>query len=183
MHYTINNRRHRSSAAVIARKGLSALKFIRVVAFRMCLSVSLILETACMPPRLPSTLPILGSSSMSVGEWQGVTSQGRAIAFTVSQDEKVTSIALGYDFNGCSGTRKFVELNVPTAPELTCIPGPCSSRATSYRAFGFSDGTAGASYTQLNGVFLPGNQARGQAIFSGYRDCGSATVEWTATRR
>jgi hypothetical protein len=66
---------------------------------------------------------------LSVGEWEGTTSQGKPIAFTVSQDETVTSITLGYDFNDCSGTRTFAELSIPTA------------------------------------------------------DCGSATVEWTATRR
>ena len=154
----------------------------------LCLSVVLILESACvhprLPPMLPSMVPMLGASSMSVGEWEGTTSQGRRIAFTVSQDEKVTSITLGYNFNKCSGTQKFQDLNVPTAANLTCIPGPCPSTAASYRAFGFSDGAAGSGpYTQINGVFLPRNQAKGQAIFSDYPDCGSATVHWTATRR
>jgi len=152
------------------------------------LSVVLVLETACVHPRLPSMVPsmvpMLGASSLSVGEWEGTTSQGKRIAFTVSEDETVTSITLGYSFNRCSGTRKFQELNVPTTPNLTCIPGPCPSTAASYRAFGFSDGTYGAAgYTQINGVFLPRNQAKGQAIFSDYPDCGSATVQWTATRR
>jgi hypothetical protein len=150
----------------------------------LCLSAALILQCACVRPMLPSSLPMPGLSSLSVGEWEGTTSQGRTIAFTVSRDEKVTSIALGYDFNDCSGTREFLELNVPTAPDVTCIPGPCPRTATSYRAFGFSDGTVAAGpYTQVNGVFLPRNQAKGQAIFSNYADCGSATVEWTATRR
>jgi hypothetical protein len=140
-----------------------------------------------LPARLPSVLPTSGHSSLSVGEWEGTTSQGKRIAFTVSQDEKVTSISLGYDFNGCSGTRTFLELDVPTAPDLTCISGPCSPAAASYRAFGVSDAAGGGAglypYTQVNGVFLPGNQARGQAVFAGYPDCGSATVQWTATRR
>ncbi len=150
----------------------------------LCLSVALILQCACVRPMLPSTVPMPGASSLSIGEWEGTTSQGKPIAFTVSQDEKVTSITLGYGFNDCSGSREFLKLNIPTAPDLTCIPGPCPRTAVSYRAFGFSDGTvAGGPYTQVNGVFLPRNQARGQAIFSGYPDCGSATVEWTATRR
>ena len=100
------------------------------------------------------------------------------------RDETVTSITLGYHFNDCSGTRKFRDLNVSTAPDLHCIPGPCPRTAASYRGFGFSDGNAATGpYTQVNGVFLPGNQARGQAAFSNYPECGSATVEWTATRR
>jgi hypothetical protein len=148
------------------------------------LSAALILQSACVRPMLPPTVPMLGSSSLSVGQWEGKTSQGKPIAFTVSRDERVTSITLGYDFDDCSGTREFLELNIPTAPDLKCLPGPCPRIATSYRAFGFSDGTVdGGPYTQINGVFLPRNQAKGQAIFSGYPDCGSATVEWVATRR
>src|SRR5687768_8415135 len=76
----------------------------------LCLSVALILESGCVLPRLPPTVPLLGPSSLSVGEWEGKTSQGRPIAFTVSQDEMVTSISLGYEFNDCSGTRRFLEL-------------------------------------------------------------------------
>lgn len=147
------------------------------------LSAAFLLESGCLPRTLSSVLPISIASSLSVGEWEGTTSQGRPIAFTVSRDEKVTSITLEYDFNGCSGTRKFLDINIPTAPELHCIPGPCARTAASYRAFGFSVGTAaGGPYTQINGVFLPRNQAKGQAIFSEYPNCGSATVQWTATR-
>jgi hypothetical protein len=99
---------------------------------------------------LPPTVPMLGVSSLSVGEWEGTTSQGRPIA----------------------------------APDLICMSGRCPRAAASYRAFGFSDGPVAAGpYTQVNGVFLPRNQARGQAIFPDYPDCGSSTVEWTATRR
>src|SRR5688572_4678534 len=107
----------------------------------LSLSVVLILESGCVRPLLPSTVPMLGLSSLSVGEWKGTTSQGRPITFTVSQDEKVTSITVGYEFNDCSGTREFFELSVPTTPDLTCMPGPCPRTAASYRAFGFSDGT------------------------------------------
>ena len=149
----------------------------------LCLSVVLMLESACLPLKLPSMLPLPVASSLSVGEWKGTTSQGKTIAFTVSRDEMVTSITLEYDFNGCSGTRRFLDLNIPTAPDLHCIPGPCPRTAAAYRAFGFSDSAVAAGpHTQINGVFLPRNQAKGQAIFSDYPNCGSATVEWTATR-
>lgn len=142
------------------------------------------LVSACAHPLLPPALPMSGTSSLSAGQWQGTTAQGVPIAFSVSREEKVTSITLGYDFNDCLGTRRFLELSVPTAPDVHCIPGPCPRTATSYRAFSHSEGTPGAGpYTQVNGVFLPRGQARGQAVFSDYPQCGSATVEWTATRR
>ncbi|HEX5046448.1 MAG TPA: hypothetical protein VFX89_04945, partial [Gammaproteobacteria bacterium] len=119
------------------------------------------------------------------GEWTGATSQGTPIAFTVSSSETVTSITVGYDFNDCSGSKTFADLNVPTAPQVTCIPGPCSGTVTSYRAFGYVNGSFGnGPVTQINGLFLPGNEAKGQVIFSDYPSCGTATpVEWTARRR
>jgi hypothetical protein len=132
-----------------------------------------------------SVLPFAAPSSLSAGEWRGTTSQGAPIAFTVAADETLTSITIGYDFNGCSGSQTFSDLAVATAPDLTCIPGPCTGVLQSYRAFGYSQGSPGAGpYTQVNGVFLPGSEARGQAVFSEYPSCGTATgVEWTATPR
>ena len=126
-----------------------------------------------------------GTPSLSVGEWTGETSQGMPIAFTVSSTETVTSITIGYDFNDCSGSKTFADLNVRTAPQVTCIPGPCSGTVNSYRAFSYLDGSFGSSpVTQINGLFLPGNEAKGQVIFSDYPSCGTATpVEWSARRR
>jgi hypothetical protein len=119
-----------------------------------------------------------------MGEWSGTTSQGAPITFVVSADERVTSITLGYDFNGCSGSHTFSGLDVPTAPDLTCIPGPCAGVLSSYRAFGYSAGAvAGGPMTQINGLFLPRNEAKGQATFRNYAGCGDLiTAEWTATR-
>src|SRR5690606_30890133 len=124
----------------------------------------------------------IAATSLAVGEWSGMTDQGMPITFVVSDDETVTTITVGYDFNGCSGSLTFTELVVPTAPDVTCIPGPCSPRVTSYRAFGFLDGSLGAGpVTQINGVFLPGNQASGQVAFRDFPGCGtSAAVPWTA---
>jgi hypothetical protein len=144
-------------------------------------AVACALLGACSYPVLPFT----GTSSLSVGEWSGTTAQGMPISFIVSPNETVTAIRLGYDFNGCSGSHTFTDLNVPTAPDLTCIPGPCSGALSSYRAFGYSSGSpASGPLTQINGLFLPGDQARGQAVFSNYPSCGiTPPVEWTATRQ
>ena len=140
-----------------------------------------VLAAACnRAPTAPST-----SSSLSVGQWSGTTAQGAAITFGVSSDEILTTISVGYNFNGCSGTQVFSNLNVPTAPNVTCIPGPCSGTISSYRAFAYSNRTleSGPS-TTLNGLFLPGGRAQGLVTFSDFPGCGTAeSVEWTATRR
>src|SRR4051812_40937172 len=92
-----------------------------------------VLASACSSgPASPSV------ASLSVGQWTGTTAQGASIAFTVSPDEVLRTIGVGYIFNGCSGTQTFADLNVPTAPDVTCIPGPCSGGISTYRAFGYS---------------------------------------------
>jgi hypothetical protein len=146
-----------------------------------CGVVASALVSACSVPVVPFT----GTRSLSVGEWSGTTSQGMPITLVVSPDETVTTITVDYNFNGCSGSHTFADLNVPTAPDVTCIPGPCSGTLESYRAFGYSVGSVDSGpFTQINGLFLPRDQARGQATFSRYPTCGTAPpVEWTATRR
>ncbi len=128
---------------------------------------------------------LAGNSSLSIGEWTGTTSQGMPIAFSVSSNDTVTNISLGYRFNDCSGTLTFSDLLVPTNPNVVCIPGPCSGVIESYRAFAHADGALpGGARTTVNGLFLPGNHAQGQAGFFDFPDCGTAApVEWTATRQ
>lgn len=139
-----------------------------------------VLASACSSsPMSPS------ASSLSVGEWSGTTAQGAPIAFTVPSGEVLRKITVGYTFNGCSGVQTFVDLNVPTAPNVTCIPGPCSGTTSNYRALTYSSGPAGTGpSTTINGIFLPGGQAQGLVSFRDYPGCGTAAgVEWTATRR
>ena len=142
-------------------------------------TITAVLASACGGPSSPA------SSSLSEGRWSGTTTQGAPIAFTVSPDEVLTDLAVGYSFNGCSGTQSFANLNVSTKPDVTCIPGPCPSTVSSQRQFAYSSGrVATEPSTTVIGLFLPGNQARGQASFQDYPSCGTATgVEWTATRR
>lgn len=138
------------------------------------------LLSACNGPTRPST-----AAPALIGQWSGTTSQGMPIAFSVSSDEKVTTITVGYSFNGCSGSQTFSGLDLRTAPDVTCIPGPCSGAISSYRAFGYSSsGSIEGSRTSVNGLFLSANQAEGQAGFVNYPGCGTASgVGWTATRR
>lgn len=124
------------------------------------------------------------SSAGLDGKWSGTTSQGMPITFTVSPDQKVTAITVGYGFNGCSGTQTFSNLNLDTAPMVTCIPAPCQGSISSYRAFNYSSGSPAAGpSTTVNGLFTLATRAEGQVAFRDYPGCGTALgVGWNATR-
>jgi len=119
------------------------------------------------------------------GQWSGTTAQGGAIAFTISPDEVVTTMTVAHNFSGCSGSQTFSNLNLNIAPNVMCIPGPCTGPLTSFRAFGYSSGNRldGPS-TDINGVFMSTSRAEGTVNFRNYSGCGSAIgVAWSATRR
>ena len=133
---------------------------------------------------LSACSPTAPSSATLVGQWSGTTSQGTPITFTVSSDQKVTALSVGYNFNGCSGTQTFSNLNLDTAPNVTCIPGPCSTVISSYRAFSYVTGSIDGPSTSLNGLFTLTTRAEGQASFRDYAGCGTAVgVAWSATKR
>ena len=119
-------------------------------------------QAVCWLGRLPDSLASAcnsgpaspSSSSRSVGQWNGTTAQGRSITFTVSSDES-SRRSRWNTASRCSGTQTFSNLNVPDAPDVTCVPGPCSGTQPTYRAFAYSDGRPrnGPSPT-INGLFL-----------------------------
>ena len=118
------------------------------------------------------------------GEWSGTTSQSMPIAFTISPAEKVTAITVGHNFNGCFGHQTFSNLNLDTAPNVTCIPGPCPPGVSSYRSFGYGSREAGAPSTSVNGLLLSTTRAEGTVGFRDFPGCGSAIgTAWTATKR
>lgn len=147
----------------------------------LVIMASCTLGSACSGPTSPST----AVPSLATGQWSGTTSQGMPIVFSVSSDEKVTTITIGYSFNGCSGSQTFSGLDVRTAPDVTCIPGPCSGPISSYRAFSYSSsGPIDGPRTSVNGLFVSANRAEGQVGFFNYPGCGTASgVGWTATTR
>ena len=128
--------------------------------------------------------PTMPTSSGYNGQWSGTTSQGMAISFTVSPDEKVTAITIGHNFNGCSGSQTFSNLNLATAPDVMCIPGPCAPSISAFRSFGYAAGLAEGPSTQVHGLFLSNSRAEGSAGFRDFPGCGSVIgVAWTATKR
>ena len=130
------------------------------------------------------TNPATPSGTSYEGQWSGTTAQGEPIALTISSDQKVTAITVGYRFNGCAGMQAFSNLSIDTVPNVTCIPGPCSPLLSSFRAFGYSAGSSDAGVTIINGRFPSASQAEGVAGFTNYPGCGTVLgVGWTATRR
>lgn len=118
------------------------------------------------------------------GQWSGTTAQDRPIAFTISPDEKVTSISIEHSFNGCAGAQTFSNLSVDIMPNVMCIPAPCPISVTSYRAFGYSAGPRDGAFTAINAIFLSANTAQGTVAFSNFPECGTVVgVGWNATRR
>lgn len=155
---------------------LRAGTWLRLKGTRGSLVALCAIVAACSGP----TAPGLSYS----GQWAGVTAQGESITFTISPDQLVTAITLGYAFNGCRGSQTFANLNVSIVPQVTCVPGPCPGSLSSYREFSYQAGnSAQEPMTQVNGVIFADAGARGTIDFRNYPDCGSAIgVAWNATR-
>ena len=145
----------------------------RLLGLALCAFLS-----ACANSDRGPTPPTPAASLRYDGEWSGTTSQGRPITFTVSSDQRVTAITVGYSFNGCSGVNTFSNLNLeignlPNASTLTLGPG-----------FGYGSGPPdGPRYTQIYGSFTSSTTATGSVIFGDYPGCGNSAGIWSATKR
>jgi hypothetical protein len=112
-----------------------------------------------------------------------MTSQGASIAVTVSSDQKVTSITVGYRFNGCSGSKTFPNLSLEIArpqfpPGNPPVPSPFDNP-------GFTYGSAPdeLNFTLLvSGAFTSSETATGLVVFEDYSGCGNAHAIWNATK-
>ena len=146
---------------------------------RVFLTVALcVAASSCMSgPSTPS--PVVYD-----GVWNGTTSQGRSITVIVSSDQKVTSITVEYNFNGCSGSKTFSNLSLTIAksqppPGNPQAPGPFDNPG-----FGFGSGAPdGADFTQVSGAFTSGQTATGSVVFGSYSGCGNGGAIWTASKR
>jgi hypothetical protein len=141
-----------------------------------CLLLLAFVASACSGSGNAPTSPP-GVMANYEGQWSGMTSQGMRITFTIS-DQKVTSISLGYNFNGCSGMNTYPNLTLaigsppnPGSPN----PGP---------GFGFGSGPPdGPNYTQIYGTFSSGTSATGSMIFGDYAGCGNSLGIWSAAKK
>lgn len=108
------------------------------------------------------------------GEWSGTTSQGSPIAFTVSPAEKLTTITVGYNFNGCTGSSVLFP-NV--ALEHGPVPVPVA-------LLDYESAPAGTpNRTLFHFLFTSSKDAHGMVTFVDYAGCGTVSGTWTATKR
>lgn len=113
-------------------------------------------------------------SSSYRGEWVGTTSHGAAIRFTVSADQRVTALSVGYSFNGCSGTKTFPDLSLPIAPN-PIQPG--------LARFEFNSGPIEQpNYTGVTGTFASTTSAEGLMAFGNYDGCRNGLASWSASK-
>lgn len=132
--------------------------------------------TACRSGRV--TAPD-GLERTYTGEWTGTTSQGTAIAFSVSAQNIVTSLTIGHDFNGCRDMQTFPGLSVAIGESGPPgrVPTPSSP------GFGFGSGSPEApNFLQVTGQFASGQAAHGTA-FLNFETCGNSVAIWNATKR
>ena len=126
--------------------------------------LAILIWCACSPPR-PTPLNFSGA-------WQGTTSQGRPIAFTVSADLRITNVTLDYAFAGCSG-----RLTIPADVPLL------NTSATAAAVVMYTpNGPAGPSRTTVRFLFPTIASANGTVEFVDYSTCGSTSANWTATK-
>ena len=135
-----------------------------------------IAATACSSNSTPPTSPP-GVMASYEGQWSGMTSQGMRISFSIA-DQKVTSLDIGYNFNGCSGTNTYANLSLP----IGYPPNPASPSMGP--GFGYGSGAPDRpNYTQVYGTFSSGTAASGSMIFGDYSGCGTSLGIWSATKK
>jgi hypothetical protein len=105
------------------------------------------------------------------GEWGGTTFQGRPISFTVSPEQQVTTISLGYQIDTCSGVETFSGLNaVPFAASVAAIQ--------------FSAVLPDKRQIAIQGFLMPDGSVWGTLLVYGPPFCGpSETVAGPFTAR
>ena len=141
-----------------------------VCVWRLAAPILLILAAACGSGAGPSPVNY-------AGQWNGTTSQGTPISFVVSPGQMVTSITLGYSFDGCTGSKTFTTDTAIMG--VTTAPSPVGSAT-------FQSGPAGdANRALISFLFTSPLDAHGMVIFSDFDGCGAdpASTSWTAARR
>lgn len=135
--------------------------------WRLVTGLAILIWCACAPPAPPRVAPRRDFS----GRWTGRTSQGRAIAFTVSGNQ-ITALTVDYACGGGSGS-----LTLPAGVPLLNLSGRPAATITFS-----SDGPSGPTRIVVRFLFQSARSANGLVEFTNDPACGSSEVTWTATR-
>ena len=145
------------------------------------LLISLLSTIGCdgRSPASPSPVspsPVSTRASYA-GEWSGTTAQGDAIAFTVSNEHKVTALTVSYRFAGCSVARSIspLSLDIGYTPNPTAAGNP---------GFGYGEGDPEKEILfSLYGEFRSPDTAHGFISVLNYMGCRFAGATWDARKR
>jgi hypothetical protein len=121
-------------------------------------------------PTTPSTVGY-------AGEWSGATSQNQPISFSVSADQQVTSLSVGWAFNGCSAIGTSSAKSFPITNPQPPGPPPWDNPGFVYGGQG-QDGSVWA----VTGAFTSTQTATGNVEVVGVPNCGNTIATWNATR-
>jgi len=119
-------------------------------------------------------VPTTPTESRFTGAWAGTTFQGRPIAFTVSAEQRITSITVDYAMNGCTGSKTLSDLTVSIG-QPGSLMGPLVD---------FTVGPPGGpDTTALHFLFTSDTTANGTVAFINYTGCGNGGGTWSAVKR
>lgn len=132
------------------------------------IAISCVLLSGCGAASPTSPGPVAVGHA---GEWSGTTFQGRPISFTVSPEQQVTTISLGYQIDTCSGVDTFSGLNA--VPFAASVP-----------AFQFTAVLPDKRQIAIQGYLMPDGSVSGILLVYGPPSCGpSETVAGPFTAR
>jgi hypothetical protein len=107
------------------------------------------------------------------GEWSGSSLQGDTLAFSVSAEQRVTTISIHYSLNGCSGTKTFSGLSVEIAP----LPGN-GRPAFVYQS---AEGDL-VNFISVQVSFSSSDTATGITVLDNFAGCRGGPSLWSAQR-
>ncbi len=145
----------------------------RLLILRTAAAIALVTVSSCAGknPESPSTTGLAGN-------WSGTTFQGRPISFTVSRDNRLTTLSVGYQIDACTGTASFANLDVAVFE----VAGAASS--------GFAYGQTLTDRPDVGvgvqGYLMPNGGVAGTLIVYGKPACGSSEAvagPFNASRR
>jgi hypothetical protein len=113
------------------------------------------------------------------GQWSGTTSQGQSISFSVASD-RVTTVSVGYNYSGCSGTATATNLNL----EITDLRGTPFESPEPFGFFSLLGPYSESDNTQFTAWFKSPSERTGRGYVLFVRpQCGESFAFWTVTKR